>query len=149
MILDLIENAGRYESLHPLFGKVFAALRKRSLGSWIDGREELAGVQLYASVATNSPKKRSAARLEAHRKYIDVQVVLEGEEEIGWRSRCHCRAKDGEYDPEKDLEFFKERPQSWSRLTAGSFAVFFPEDAHAPGVSSQEVKKIVFKAAVG
>lgn len=152
MILDRLENAERYLKLHPLFQRVFAELAKRPATAWHDGREDFAGEQCYASVAANAPKKREAARLEGHRKYIDVQVILAGEEEIGWRSRGECTTATNRpedcYDGERDLEFFEERPQAWCRLTAGSFAIFFPEDAHAPGVSEKEVRKIVFKVAL-
>jgi len=67
---------------------------------------------------------------------------------MGWKSRPLCETPDGDYDADKDVEFFADRPDAWTAVGAGAFAIFFPEDAHAPLVGTGELHKIVVKIAV-
>jgi biofilm protein TabA len=86
------------------------------------------------------------ARLEAHRQYIDVQLTLEGIEEIGWSPLAACRPS--VFDTAKDIGFFDDRPHVWLTLPPAHFAIFFPSDAHAPLGGMGKVRKAVVKVAV-
>ena len=90
--------------------------------------------------------ERSEARLEAHRKYIDIQYVIAGVEEMGWNARIRCQQPHGQYDAEKDIEFFADTPNSYVTVHPGEFVIFFPDDAHAPLIGRGEVHKVVIKA---
>jgi YhcH/YjgK/YiaL family protein len=87
---------------------------------------------------------RDAARLEAHRRYIDIQYTVRGEE-IGWTPRSSCGAADGGFDEGKDIGFFRDAPAAWVRVPPGSFAIFFPEDAHAPLAGRGALVKAIVK----
>ncbi len=93
-------------------------------------------------------KTRDGARLEAHRGNIDIQFLISGEEEFGWKPTAQCEQPDGAFMPERDVQFFNDAPDSWHLLRPGQFVVFFPEDAHAPMVSAQSLRKVVIKVAV-
>ena len=141
-------SAYNYAKTHPGFDLALEFLVKTDFRSLKDGKYPISGDDLYASLSTNAPKMREAARLESHRKYIDLQCVVEGSEEIGWRSRADCGDIAVPYTSESDIMFYKGSPFVWLPLTPDNLAIFFPEDAHAPGVSNQPVRKVVMKIAV-
>ena len=148
MILDRLENAGRYEHLHPAFARAFAFLRRPDLADLPPGRYEIDGARLYCSISKVPGRTRAEAPLEAHRKYIDIQYVIAGTETMGWKPTRDCRAVSAAYDPAQDIGFFADEPASWTEVPPGSFVIFFPQDAHAPLVGSGEIHKAVLKIAV-
>lgn len=148
MILDTLARGWRYRSLHPLFADAFEFLSGARLHALPPGRHELDGDRLYVSVAQEDGRGREGARLEAHRRYIDIQVTLQGAEEIGWAALDACRTPDGAFVAERDLGFFEDRPQTWLSLPPGHFAIFFPDDAHAPLAGLGPIKKAVVKVLV-
>ncbi len=148
MILDTLDNADRYAALHPAFKRVFAFLRSPSLKAVEPGRMELDGRRLYA-IATQLPGKRpDEARLEAHRQYIDVHYLITGKESLGWKGLADCREEESPYDSERDYLSFSDDPAMWFTIHPGTFAVFFPGDAHAPMVSNGMVQKVVMKVSL-
>ena len=148
MIFDVLANAGRYEALHPLFPKAFAFLRNADLMALAPGRYPIEGEALFAIIEEADGRARADARLECHRKYIDIQLVLQGVDEMGWKPLCDCREPVAEYSDKRDIRFFFDAPASWVTVPAGAYCVFFPEDAHAPLVSASPIRKVVLKIAV-
>jgi biofilm protein TabA len=145
MILDTLDNADRYVTMHPAFKRVFAFLRSPSLKAVEPGRLEIDGRRLYA-IATQLPGKRpDEARLEAHKGYIDVHCLITGKESLGWKGLADCREEESPYDPERDYLSFSDDPAMWFTIHPGTFVVFFPGDAHAPMVSNGMVQKVVVK----
>ncbi len=148
MILSPLTHAARYAALHPLFQRAFDFIRENDLHAMAPGRYPLAGDSLIAIVERVPGKTREQARLECHRKYIDIQLVLDGVDEMGWKPLADCLNQVSEYSAEKDIRFFHDAPASWIAVPPDHFCIFFPEDAHAPLVSAGEVRKVIFKVAV-
>ena len=148
MILDRIDNADRYAALHPAFAKAFDFLRRADLASLPTGKHEIDGSRIYALIETKPGRGRDGAKMEAHRKYIDIQFAIAGTDDMGWKSTGQCRLMQGEFDAEKDRAFYSDPPDAWIALPPGTFAVFFPEDAHAPLAGAGELHKAVVKVAV-
>ena len=148
MIFDVLTNADRYEALHPLFPKAFAFLRETDLMALAPGRYPIEGEALFAIIEETDGRARADARLECHRKYIDIQLVLQGTDEMGWKPLCDCREPVAEYSDKRDIRFFFDAPASWVTVPAGAYCVFFPEDAHAPLVGTGSIRKVVLKIAV-
>lgn len=148
MILDRLLASQSYSATHPGLRAAFDYLRETDLAFLPDGKHEILGERLFAIVATCAGRGREAARLEAHRKYIDVQVAVRGTEEIGWKPTSECHDIREPFDAARDIVFFGERPESWLLLPPGTFAVLFPDDAHAPLAHAGEVLKVVLKVAV-
>jgi len=148
MIIDTIDNARIYRGAHPLLDAALDLLEERMREPVAEGRVEIAGADLYLIASRGQGKKPGDARLEAHRTHIDVHLLLEGDEAIGWKPTDECTQPASPYDPEKDFMLFDDRPLVWLPLVPGSFAVFYPGDAHAPMVSEGVVRKNVFKIAV-
>ena len=147
MILARLEQADRYLALHADFPAAIAFLRGEPLGDLPQSRIEIAGA-MYATVSRSPMRQRSEARLEAHRRYIDIQYVIAGVEEMGWKAHSRCQRPHGQYDAEKDIEFFSDVPDSYITVRPGEFVVFFPDDAHAPLIGTGEVHKVVIKVPV-
>ncbi len=148
MILDWIENAARYYALHPRLGRAFDYLARHDVAALADGRYEIDGQRVYLIMAHSSGVGREGARLEAHRRYADIQVPLSAPETIGWRPTSQCQSVAAPYDPARDIEFFSDPPQGWITVEPGGFVVFFPHDAHAPLACAGQIHKAVFKLAV-
>ncbi len=148
MILDTLDQAERYKSLHPLFARAFDFLRSTDLLALAPGKHAVEGEDLFAIVEHCAGRTRAQARLESHRRYIDIQLVLEGVDEMGWRPLAQCTRPLGEFDGARDIRFYDDAPSSWLATPAGSFCMFFPDDAHAPLVSDGMVRKVVMKIAV-
>ncbi len=140
--------AGKYASVHPGFTAGFQFIAQ-SLGRELkDGKHEIDGKRLFAICAHDLGRGKEASPLEFHRKYIDIQYVVDGCETIGWSDLASCQQIRDPYDPERDIGFYSDRPTSWFDVAPGSFAIFFPEDAHAPLAAHGAVHKIVVKVAL-
>ena len=148
VVINKLQHAERYYSMHPVFEKAFAFLRQDGLAELPADRYEIDGEKLFCIISKGPGRSRAEAKLEAHRKYIDIQYVIAGTDEMGWKPTADCKSIETEYDAEKDIMFFKDQPDSWTPVPAGSFVIFFPQDAHAPLVSSGEIHKVVLKIAV-
>ena len=148
IIINKLQHAERYYKMHPAFEKAFAFLRQDGLAELPADRYEIDGDRLFCMISKGPGRSRSEAKLEAHRKYIDIQYVIAGTDEMGWKPTADCKLIDTSYDADKDIGFFKDPPDSWTPVPAGSFVIFFPQDAHAPLVSSGEIHKVVLKIAV-
>lgn len=148
MILDTLASLNRYTALHPWFARVFEYLRGTDLMMLSLGRHAVQGEQLFAIVEHCAGRTREEAKLECHRRYIDIQLVLEGVDEMGWKPVADCVDPATDYDEARDIRFFNDTPSSWIATPPGAFCIFFPEDAHAPLVSSGHIRKVVMKVAV-
>ena len=148
IIINKLEHAERYFSMHPAFEKAFAFLRQDGLAELPSGRQQIDGDSLFCIISKGPGRSRSEAKLEAHRKFIDIQYIIAGTDEMGFKPTADCKVIDTEYDADKDIMFFKDQPDNWTPVPAGSFVIFFPKDTHAPLVSSGEVHKVVLKIAV-
>ena len=148
MILSSLSQSDRYTALHPLFARAFDYIRNTDLFALAPGRYHIAGDDLIAIVELVQAKTKEIARLEAHRKYIDIQLVLEGDETMGWKPLADCLNPVSEHSMEKDIRFFHDAPASWVAVPPDHFCIFFPEDAHAPLVGNGTIRKVIFKVAV-
>ena len=145
MIIDSIKNAERYYALTPRIKQAFDWLATVNVNTLATGRNEIDGDNLCVNVQDVELKPRYDAALEVHNKYIDIQVMYGHKEEYGWAERCNCRRPNGEFDEERDVLFFSDEPQMFYTLNEGQFAIFFPEDAHAPMLGVGQVRKLIFK----
>lgn len=148
MIIDTLGQANRYGVLHPGLAKAFEHLAEVDLAELKTGEHEVEGRRLYMIAAQDPGRGREGARIEAHRKYIDIQIVVSGTEVIGWRRLEECEGVDEAYNAENDIGFFTDEPTAWLELPPGTFAILFPEDAHAPLAGEGLVRKVVVKVAV-
>ena len=148
MIIEPLSNSQQYLDRHPGFAQVFEFLQRPDLADLDTGRYELDGDRIFCMVAKDQARPKNEASLEAHKKYIDIQYVIAGNEIMGWKPTQTCTSVKTPYDEEKDIMFFNDAPDAWNSVPPGSFTIFFPADAHAPLVGNGEIHKVVAKIAV-
>jgi YhcH/YjgK/YiaL family protein len=150
MIYDRFENLALYCRPGTLLHQALIYARDVARNA-AEGRTDIDGHRLYASVAVYETGARKERRFEAHRKYIDVQVLLEGEESIDVSLDGELPVREA-YDEHKEV-LFLDPPESFASLAMrpGWFAVFYPHDIHRPAChlrERQRVRKLVMKVAV-
>lgn len=146
MIIDTIQNASKYFSVHPLFAKAFEFINATDLLNEPDGKMDISdGLKAIFSNAQGKTKEASLSKFECHDRNIDIQLCINGVETICWKPRENCVTPNGIYNPEKDVRFYSDAPDTSFQLTDGQFAIFFPEDVHAPMIGEGEIKKLVLK----
>jgi len=148
MIIDKLENADCYAPLHPGFAAAFDLLRSFDFEAAQDGPREIDGTRLTVNVIRTQGRTPEQVKLEAHRKYVDIQYLVSGDEHFGWKLTSQCRAPEAQYSEEKDVIKFADEPEAWFPLTPGSFVLFFPGDAHGPLRGQARIDKIVVKVAL-
>ncbi|MBK7982486.1 MAG: YhcH/YjgK/YiaL family protein [Candidatus Competibacteraceae bacterium] len=148
MIVDHLANAERYAVLGPPFKQAFDFLRTTDLKALAAGRHSLAGDALFALAQSYHTKPASEGFWEAHRRYIDLQFIVEGIERIGY-APLHRMTLES-HDGSRDLSLLHGEGD-FLTLTDGCFMLLWPEDAHMPGLQAEQaglVRKIVFKISV-
>jgi YhcH/YjgK/YiaL family protein len=149
MIIDTLVNAQKYNSLHPLFAQAFDYINQNDIVNLPDGVTEITtGLKVIVNTGQGKTDEASLAKFECHDKNIDIQVCVKGLETIAWKPREKCFNANGEYNPEKDVRFFSDEPDTFFQLTDNQFAIFYPEDVHAPMIGEGEIKKLVFKVKI-
>jgi YhcH/YjgK/YiaL family protein len=148
MVLDTIDNAHLYNGLHPRFARAFEILKDKTLSHKDDGKYLVDGDKIYYTIQRYTTKPLNTGKLEAHRKYIDIQFLLSGFELLGYAPLKGLTVTE-EYNPQKDIAFF-ETPKEITKviLEPGLFCILFPSDAHLPGCYINEpsnVRKVVIK----
>jgi biofilm protein TabA len=148
VITDTLDDAGLYTRLHPLFARAFDLLRAPDLRTREPGKHVIEGESLYLVIANDEGKGMDGAVLEAHRKYIDIQYVLEGNDMIGWRPARECALLTKPYDAANDVELYGERPLAWTPVGGSRFALYFPCDAHAPLGGTGRLRRAIVKVGI-
>jgi YhcH/YjgK/YiaL family protein len=152
MILDRLDNWALYFDAESRMGRAFRFLTREFDPRMPDQRFAIEGDDIYAIVQTNPGKPDAQARLEAHRLYADIQLVLSGSEGMGWAPLIDLEIETP-YDEEKDIAFYKtDCIRTRLEVYENHFAVFYPNDAHAPCLHlkpGQVTKKVVVKVKVG
>ena len=145
MIIDTIDNLAKYEAVNPLFKDVVDFLKKNDLNKLEAGKHPIKGADLYVNITTAKGRTPDAAVLETHRKMIDIQIPLDVPETYGYTPLC--RLPEEEYNAEKDITKYGDlMAESFVDCQPGMFAIFFPQDGHAPCISmAPEIKKAIFK----
>ena len=146
MIIDKLENIGMYTSVNPLFAQAIEFLKSTDLNAHELGKVVLKEGELFVNFAAARPKTKDDAKIETHNNFIDIQIPLTGTELMGYMPRTDLA--EAEYNAEKDVTFYPGHATDYLTVKPGMFAIFFPEDAHAPGITEVELKKVIVKVRV-
>ncbi|MCW0483227.1 YhcH/YjgK/YiaL family protein [Gaoshiqia sediminis] len=147
--VDVKEFHKQYQARPDVWKSVFQFL-KQDLSALEVGKYPLAGDLAFAMVSEYQTKLPENAKWEAHKKYIDLQYVISGEEKMGVLP-LEKVANPEEYNETKDLIFYGENEGDYFTATPEAFFLFFPTDVHRPSIlvgESKPVKKVVVKIAV-
>ena len=150
MIVDTLDNAALFYGLGDRIALALQFLQENDCTKLPAKKIPVQGDEVYALVQDYTTRPREQGVWEAHRKYIDVQYVADGVEQMGYANIKSLAVKKS-YDEGDDYELY-DGAGSLVTVPAGSFAIFFPEDGHIPGVAMDDkpaaVRKVVVKVAV-
>ena len=148
MILTNLQSTDRIENLHPLFKKLFDYVKTHDLLKAPLGRIVLDGDNLFINNDEAICRSVDEQVMEIHRKYIDVQIVLEGEESVGRKPLNEIQHISKAYDEVLDFELSDDKPSTYFHVTPGQIYILFPEDPHAPIIGEGKIRKAIGKVKV-
>ena len=152
MIFDILANASQYRGIHEGIDRVLCEAAQYGADNYPEGKRELEGDSLFMIFAQYDTKNAEGAQAEAHRKYIDVMVMVEGEETIYVKNTGRLSNVTMPYNDAQDaLLADTDADATPVRLTPGSFIVLFPQDAHTPAchtTTQTHVKKVIGKVRI-
>jgi len=150
MIVDQLTNASLYTFPNAGLTKGLQFLQTPGNLDLAPGRYEIDGDKVFALVQEYNSRLDKDCFWEAHRKYIDIQFIAKGIEQIGYAPLATLSVTQP-YDEKKDVEKLAGTG-TFVDFTAGTFGIYFPHDAHMPCRAKDQqqtpVKKIVIKVAV-
>ena len=150
MIIDTLANINRYIELHNGITKAFEWLQSIELNNLTAGKYSIEDDNVFAIVQEYKTLDAANEQMEAHKKYIDVQYIINGEEMVGL-SLLNNQTISKEYDDETDYFLVSDPPSFFATLNEENFMIFFPTDLHMPCIKINEpalVKKVVVKVRV-
>ena len=151
MIYDRFSNCEKYYVFGDKFKKAFDFLKNTDLKNIEDGSYEIQGQEIYANIQSLNTKSPEEKKWEVHRKYIDIQYVISGEEKMGYGVLEDFNQITQAYDEQKDVEFLNGDTFNFVNVQEGDFVVFFDNDVHAPMLAINEsmlIKKVIVKIAI-
>ena len=145
MIIDTIDNLGKYVALNPLFADVVDFLKCHDLNTMEAGKYPIKEKDLFLNLQMAKGRSQEAAVLETHVEMIDIQIPISGDETFGYTPLSDLPSFD--YNAEKDITKYGDtKAQTYVTVKPGQFAIFFPQDGHAPCITNvPEIKKAIFK----
>jgi len=147
MIIDTLDNLGKYTALNPLFADVVAFVKDHDLNTMEQGKHPIKGGDLFVNITTAKGRSKEEAVLETHIAMIDIQIPLDTEETYGYTPLQDLPAF--EYNAEKDITKYGDtQAQTYVTCRPGQMAIFFPQDGHAPCIANNDIRKAIFKVAV-
>lgn len=146
MIIDTLQHLAQYGALNARFPQAIDYLLHTDLKALEPGKIVLEADNLIVNVNQTSPKSKEEAKLETHQAFIDIQIPLSGPETMGYTPADEL--PEAPFDADKDIAFYPGLAQQYVTLQPGMFAVFFPSDGHAPGITPDGVKKIIVKVRI-
>lgn len=150
MIIDKITNCHHYLSINTRLSTAFEYILANDFAKFEPGRYDVDGNEIYVMVSDYQTKNISECKWEAHRKYLDIQLVVKGTENFGYANIDALKTIQ-EYSEDKDCTLF-EGEGDFLKLEKDTFVIAFPQDAHMPGITDgvpANVKKVVVKVKVG
>ncbi|MBL7764363.1 MAG: YhcH/YjgK/YiaL family protein [Chitinophagaceae bacterium] len=149
MITGSLSQLYLYKTIHPNLEKAIEYILKADFNHMPTGKYEIDSDEIFYMVNEYNTKAPAECEPERHRKYTDIQIMIEGEEKFGYTAfRQQQPATD--FLPDNDVAFFSipELQLNYITLSSGQFIIFFPDDIHQPEVYSNTpspVKKVVVK----
>ena len=144
MVIDTIDKLSFYVGLNPLFQDIVDFLKTNDLNKLEEGKHFIKEKELFVNIQVAKGKTKEEAKLETHRRMIDIQIPLSGEETFGFTPLCDL--PELEYNEEKDIIKYDGPADTYVTCKPGEMAIFFPQDGHAPCISNEpSIRKAIFK----
>lgn len=144
--IDAMEFADQYRKNKQVWDAAFRFLAEHDLNELPIGKHVILEGKCWATVSRYMPKSVEKGNIESHRRFVDLQYTLHGNEKMGLARDAEVRQ---EYNPRKDVAFYRSSRIKYYRADADAFFLFFPSDIHQPSVQGKgeavESRKIVIK----
>ena len=136
------------EKLHQSFKALFDFIKNNDFNKLPLGKLTVDGDNVYVMNLDIAGKDKNEQPLEMHRDYIDVHVLLDGTEFIGWKPLEEITNYIQEYDASGDCALSDDTPRFYVELHPDEYCIVFPEDAHAPAINDGPIRKLIGKVRV-
>lgn len=144
MILDSLDNLHKYVALNPRIQKVVDFIKANDLAAVPSGKVQIDGDDVFGNFQTLKGKTKEEAKLETHNVMLDIQVPFNTAESMGYTPRRDL--PQGEYNDVNDITFYEGLAEQYITVHPGEFAIFLPQDGHAPCIApDKEIQKVIFK----
>lgn len=127
------------------FKILFEFIRDNNINKLPLGKIEIDGDRIFLMNVETSGNDESIQPLEMHRKYIDVHILIDGKEKIGWKATSDINHLLKQYEEDGDCALSDDKPQFYVILEPGDCFVAYPEDAHAPAIGDGKIRKLIGK----
>ncbi len=150
MIIDSVKSFERYLNLHERFAQVHEFLKANDLTKLEEGKHVIDPNNIWCTITKTEGKGLdNPTPLEAHDSFIDIHIVLDGGELIGFKDRARCDCTDVKYDEANDVALIPdEDPEVYVSNFGGNFVMCFPQDCHSPLMGEGPLTKAVIKVRV-
>lgn len=144
MIIDTLENISIYKNIPQNVIDFIKDLTPQVE----DGRYEIDD-RIYANIDIYETKEPQICKFEAHKRFIDIQILLSGIENLDYTPVQGLILAE-QYDESRDVMFFKNPHRIVDRviLEPGKFALIYPHEAHKPQMAFNNVSKFVKKVVI-
>lgn len=148
--INKVDFAKQYHANKLWWSEAFAFLKETDLANLKPGKYAIDGDNVFATVTDGPPKREDTTNWESHKNYLDIHYVIKGQEKIGVAPVASAKIIK-EYNEARDIIFYTSKGNYYA-AHPGNFFIFFPQDAHRPGlplkVVQDNIKKIVLKIRV-
>lgn len=149
MYIGKIEHSSRIETLHPAFKTLFEFVNTQDFNNLPLGKIEIDGDNLFImNLDIPQGAEMSTQPLEMHRKYIDVHILLDGTEKIGWTPIENISTYTQVYKADDDCALSNDKPQFFVEMQPGDVCIVYPEDPHSPAISKGRIRKLIGKVKI-
>lgn len=145
MFVGTLSDTTLAEKLHPRMQQFFEFVRQHNFDNEPLGRIDIDGNLVFVNNVDTAGAQASSQPLEMHRQYIDVHVLLDGTERIGYLPLSCVETYSQDYCEDTDCALSAQTPQFYVDMNPGDFCIVYPEDAHAPAISTGRIRKLIGK----
>ncbi len=144
MIIDSLESFEKYLNLHKDFDKVYDFIKSNKLVELESGLYPIVENDVWCVIWEGEPKAE-VPKLESHDSFVEIHILLEGQECVGFKDRVKCNIEEVDYDEANDRAFYLDSPEAYIDYGVYNFIICFPKDAHSPLIGDKKLKKAIFK----
>lgn len=148
MEIGKLTDTKRAERLHPAFKVLFDFIKGTDFNKIPHGKVTVDGDNVFVMNLDIPGASEKTQPLEMHRKYIDVHILLGGNEKIGWKPLDEIQHYTQEYNEEGDCALSDDAPRFYVDMHPGEYCIVFPEDPHAPAISDSNIRKLIGKVKI-
>lgn len=145
MFIGTITDIDLPTKLHPRLNSFFNFVKLNNLNDLPLGRLNIQGDEIFVNNLLLDGNAENHQPLEMHCDYIDVHILLDGSERIGWKPLSRIKTYSQEYSKKDDCALSQDTPDFYVDLHPGDYCIVFPEDAHAPAISCGKIRKLIGK----